>query len=410
MAKSYVTEFVENVNKSRKNMINALKNKGAFAQSNDTLDALTQRINNLGTSSDYPTYERDANLPDIDTIFDNDPLRAVNGGEFIYVAYALVRLPYNNTATFSYATNSSVSKIVWSDGTEDKVTSKIIGDNGIYTATNGEKFCVCQIYYTKDVISGYTTNIDSYVPAFSYEIIWDASKYCNIGTLYLRYLRFVGSFSTIENPLQWSTFIGGGVQSPYNISCVRIDGYYSSTSIGSSSSYELPLETLIINGTGVSSTPVNVVGKNSVIKLKKLVLGNTVSATTSTVTPQYVLELFVSDSVSLLGSTATASRYWSSTIRKMHLGNGLTKIDSQYFYALEDLTLSEGTFGINTSAYTLDFSLSQNLSRQSVLNLFNNLADRTGMTANVLKLSTFTKTLVTDEEKAILTSKNWTLS
>ena len=97
-------------------------------------------------------------------------------------------------------------------------------------------------------------------------------------------------------------------------------------------------------------------------------------------------------------------------IRKMHLGNGLTKIDSQYFYALEDLTLSEGTFGINTSAYTLDFSLSQNLSRQSVLNLFNNLADRTGMTANVLKLSTFTKTLVTDEEKTILTSKNWTLS
>ena len=79
-------------------------------------------------------------------------------------------------------------------------------------------------------------------------------------------------------------------------------------------------------------------------------------------------------------------------------------------YVLEDVTVSPNAFGKNTSALTLDFSYSLLLTKESVLNLFNNLANRTGMTANILKLNAIQKSLVTDEEKAILTSKNWTIS
>ena len=47
MAKSYVTQFAENVNNSRKNMIGIYKNKKIPATSTDTLDVLINRLNNI---------------------------------------------------------------------------------------------------------------------------------------------------------------------------------------------------------------------------------------------------------------------------------------------------------------------------------------------------------------------------
>lgn len=409
MAKSYVTQFVENVNKSRKDMIGAFKNKGLPANSYDTLDTLISRINNIGSEAGYPQYERDPNFPDIDEIFDNDPLRLANGGEYQYTAVALVKISYDNTATFSAATSSSVAKIVWSDGTEDKVTSKKVGDNGVYISTNGTKFCYCKIYYTQNMATTYTSKIDSALPAYSYEVVWDAGNGLSF-TLSLKYFRAAGSWTTAENPLTWysSYFTSGGCYCP---SCFRIDGYYSASML-----QIISLDTLIVNGISTGTTPAYTAGaaaSNTLqCRLPKLIMGNTLQSGGTFGGGFYPFELYVNDSISTLGVTSSASgSQWASAIRKLHLGNGLTKfLNASTCYALEDLTLSEDTFGINESAYTLDFSYSQNLSRQSVLNLFNNLADRTGMATNVLRLHAFTKTIVTDEEKAILTAKNWTLS
>jgi hypothetical protein len=109
----------------------------------------------------------------------------------------------------------------------------------------------------------------------------------------------------------------------------------------------------------------------------------------------------------------------SKSIETLHIGNGLTdwKINTSstgfgngMFIHLKNVTMSQNAFNKNTAALTLDFEYATNLTRQSVTNIVNNVADRTGMTANILKLSPAVKMNMPDSEKEILTNKNWTLS
>ena len=87
-----------------------------------------------------------------------------------------------------------------------------------------------------------------------------------------------------------------------------------------------------------------------------------------------------------------------------------TNANASHWYKLKNVTVSKNAFNLNTSAITVDLSGSYALTHTSLLNIINNFADRTGKTANILKLSTMSKNKLTDEEKAILTNKNWTLS
>ena len=102
-------------------------------------------------------------------------------------------------------------------------------------------------------------------------------------------------------------------------------------------------------------------------------------------------------------------------LEKIHLGNGLQYSLTQglnyaWFTNLKHVTCSVNTFGKNESAITVDFGYAPKLTKQSILNMFNNFADRTDKTANILKLAKYSEQYLTDEEKAILTNKNWTLT
>ena len=107
-------------------------------------------------------------------------------------------------------------------------------------------------------------------------------------------------------------------------------------------------------------------------------------------------------------------------------GQWLTGIDGST--ALNEIEVVSCTFGgvTGTSSWpaslttitgeltgwniALDLSKCVNLTRQSIMNLINGLADRTGQTALTLILGATNLAKLTDEDKAIATAKNWTLA
>lgn len=72
-------------------------------------------------------------------------------------------------------------------------------------------------------------------------------------------------------------------------------------------------------------------------------------------------------------------------------------------YYLEDVRFSGTTY------YALDFSGSSNLSTESVQSIIDHLADLTGQTAQTLTFHADVGAALTDEQKAAITEKNWTL-
>ena len=107
-------------------------------------------------------------------------------------------------------------------------------------------------------------------------------------------------------------------------------------------------------------------------------------------------------------------------------GKWLTGIDGST--ALNEIEVVSCTFGgvTGTSSWpaslttitgeltgwniALNLSKCVNLTRQSIMNLINGLADRTGQTALTLILGATNLAKLTDEDKAIATAKNWTLA
>ena len=66
-------------------------------------------------------------------------------------------------------------------------------------------------------------------------------------------------------------------------------------------------------------------------------------------------------------------------------------------------------FAPNTIKLSIDFSPCQNLSAESIQSIIDGLADLTGGTAQTLTLHATVGAKLTDEQKATITAKNWTL-
>ena len=444
MAKSYVTKFTEYVAEQRNALSTILKNKDISVQGNDTFDVLIDKVRYIDKAYDhYPQYyERDVNLPNIDEMFDNDPLRLANGGEYPYCAYFLARLDSNNkvglyfywSATSSYTTN----KVIVSDGSEFDLTATLtqvleVAENGIYTDSNGLKYCLVRAYsLTPHNYSSYKNNVTNVI-----ELIEDRDtqaitpkQYVNTGVQQIitdsgyKYIRF--EFSNVGDTvasisgsatISADTFVTNGrcASTGYTLACNKV--IFNHTQVGTAASTKLSFSI-----GGYSSNSQSYFGGRvcEYLKLPKGLLPIELSLTAI-----IIRELDLSDNITKLSYSGGESSTYSyfRIVSKIHFGNGLTAVPSvslgstgsysdKYYFnvSLTDVTVSPNAFGLNTSAITLDFSYAYNLTRESVLNMFNNFADRTDMTANILKLNAIQKALVTDEEKAILTNKNWTLS
>ena len=119
------------------------------------------------------------------------------------------------------------------------------------------------------------------------------------------------------------------------------------------------------------------------------------------------------------------------TVRELIIPNGVTSIRQYAFYSCTGLTsvtipnsvttignyvfhscagLTSVTIGNGFNADNLDVSSSTRYSVDTLVNMLNALADRTGLSAYTLKLGSRNLGKLSNEQIAIATEKNWTLA
>lgn len=450
MAESYVTKFTKYVAEQRDNLEGKLISKGLIPSANASLGSLVADLDNLQESFKTLKYERDENFPDFDDMFDKDPLRAINGGQYKACIYMLLPLVNNELVcnildpkpsdTASTATKYYGEKVVISDGTEyENVTTTLthaMGDSGIYTDSDGFKFGLIKIYSSRVLKQS-----NGYFCPYAREIIDDYWSvyypYTNMGkptgldSFELKYWRFVCSNTTLADTSGWQLpYKSGLANESYlildSVEHLRIDGLFKFTTFANLLGWA-KLNVLDLRGTMLNtdtetslSLTFGSAGQThgygpALLDYVKTPYSNVPLTVTIY---EDVKNLNITDNVAkCIINTGSGSygRTGQMILEKIHLGNGLQYSLTQglnyaWFTNLKHVTCSVNTFGKNESAITVDFGYAPKLTKQSILNMFNNFADRTDKTANILKLAKYSEQYLTDEEKAILTNKNWTLT
>ena len=425
MAKSYITKFVEYVKDCKNQLKNNLITKGQEASDTETLDSLISKVTNINLDTTIPDssldYVRDPNLPNVDAMFDADPLRVVNGGEYAYCQYLVCLFPTKGSHDIKFApywTTSYCNRIDFSDGTSydhSNTTSSssfktvTIGDSGIYTLENGSEVFIAKIY--ADTSHALALNCDFL--KYSYEAITDYTSvvipyYSGVEYKYLKYLRLMNTNGTY-------VAMSAGKAASYTSDCyLVIDGdckpFFDLMYYG----YIFP--NIKINGNLYNTSSAMSIGTNSnsgygfpignYLKIPDLTENSVIPSIQ--INYQHLKGLYLPDWI----KTITGGGY--PQFKKLHIGNGLVTptyfTSARYFINLTDLTLSPNAFSQNTSAVTIYFDYMVNLTNESIANLVTNLADRTGKTTNTIRLPIAIGNRMTSEQITTLQNKNWTVT
>lgn len=427
MAKSYITKFVEYVKDCKNQLKNNLITKGQEASDTETLDSLISKVTNINLDTTIPDssldYVRDPNLPDVDTMFDTDPLRAVNGGEYAYCQYLVCLFPTKGSHNVKFApywTTSYCNRIDFSDGTSydssntpssSNAKTVTIGDSGIYTLENGSEVFIAKKY------ADTSHTLDAYNPDFlkySYEAITDyksvtAPYYDGINHKYLKYLRLMNTNGTYVG-------MSGDKASSYTSDCyLVIDGdckpffdlfYYSyifpNIKINGNLHNTSSMMSIGVNNSGGNGNPIG-----NYLKIPDITENSTIPSVQ--INYQHLKGLYLPDWIKTIAGNSNYPQF-----KKLHIGNGLVTptyfTSARYFINLTDLTLSPNAFSQNTSAVTLYFDYMLNLTNESIANLVTNLADRTGKTTNTIRLPIAIGNRMTSEQITTLQNKNWTVT
>lgn len=430
MAKSYVTKFVEYTEQNRKFLSKKLKDRGLTVSPQETLGSLISQIDLLRDDYKAPTYDRDPNLPDLDEMFDNDPLRAVNGGQYKGCFYALMPIDINGKVGLSYQSGTHktmrnfAEKIIFGDGVEyEKTTTSAlihsVGENGIYTTTNGDKYTIVKFYKTEPVLltlylylEPFEEMIDDfYIGSYYLDGHPAVSGYLITASIAIpKYYRYVGSNNTLDNIFQNSSTYWR-LNYLYFCDHIRVEGLNRFKDASSIYNIKKMILSGTLYGENATASITSTIGASS---LKYSQYLETLSLPYSENTVSQSLHYTGVKTLIIPDTRYTSFKFYApNNLENLHIGANLQDtitISDTNYYSLKNVTVSSGAFGLNTSAITINFSKAYMLTRESVLNMFNNFADRTGKTANILSLPANVKSMMTDEEKLILTNKNWTLS
>ena len=427
MAKSYITKFVEYVKNCKNQLKNNLITKGQEASDTETLDSLISKVTNINLDTTIPDssldYVRDPNLPNVDAMFDADPLRAINGGEYAYCQYLVCLFPTKGSHNIKFApywTTSYCNRIDFSDGTSydssnttssSSVKTVTIGDSGIYTLENGSEVFIAKIYAnTSHALALYNCDFLKY----SYEAITDYTSvvvpyYSGVTYKYLKYLRLMNTNGTYVN------MIADKAQSYMSDCYLVIDGDCTPFFNLFYNAYFFP--NIKINGNLYTTSSTISIGTNSssgygfpigdYLKIPEITENSVIPSIQMGY--QHIKGLYLPDWVETITSLSNYAQF-----KKLHIGNGLVTptyfTNARYFLNLTDLTLSPNAFSQNTSAITLYFDYMVNLTNESIANLVTNLADRTGKTTNTIRLPIAIGNRMTSEQITTLQNKNWTVT
>ena len=405
MAKSYITKFVEYVKDCKNQLKNNLITKGQEASDTETLDSLISKVTNINLDTTIPDssldYVRDPNLPDIDAMFDADPLRAVNGGEYAYCRYLVCFFPTKGSHDIKFAPYWAINycnRVDFSDGTfydssnttsSSSLKTVTIGDSGIYTLENGAEVFISKIYAdTSHRLTMYDNNFLNY----SYEAITDYTSvvvpyYSGVTYKYLKYLRLMNTNGTYvdmsaDRAQSYTSdcylVIDGDCKPFFNLN----NGLYTFPNTKINGNLYNTNSTMYIGNSSTSSGAVY--SEYNYLKIPDITENSVIPSIQ--ISYQHIKGLYLPDWVKSISSVN--NNY--AKFKKLHIGNGLVNptyfTTAKYFLNLTDLTLSPNAFSQNTSAVTLYFDYMVNLTNESIANLVTNLADRTGKTTNTIRL------------------------
>lgn len=461
MAKSYITKFTEYTKTCKDNLKNALKTKGIAVLENDTLDTLINKVADV-TPPPVPTaipygYTRDANLPDLDALFDADPLREVNGGEYRACAYLVCLMyPYSDVENQQnitvYGSGAYPCKIVFGKSdrelsvTNTNAYNFTVNEDEIYTLTDGRKVYILKIYtsFSKSNTSySYYKAFNSISKLYYIELICDNTNTAGssqVTTSYSNYSMYERYVAPIHDNMYFTSLVNGQCRGK-----IRIDGNFNTHSI-QLYFFDTDVE---INGDYIGTSSYVNIGfsssgsfntsqsmGNRVARRKLIVpsvsqqatnynnMGLTLVTTTNNV-GNYGL-LFSTDGILIIpdGYAECHVSQFGACLQcsTLHLPNTLKRYNSSSDMSMNgditvncpnvrNLTLSPNAYGLNEKALTLEAPYYMPLlTVESIANLVTNLADRTGKTANTIKFNKFQKTLLTEEQITTLQNKNWTVT
>lgn len=462
MAKSFETRFTEYVKTCKSNLKTNLINKGQTVTASDTLDALVSRVANI-TPPPAPTpipfgYTRDTNLPDFDAMFDADTDRKANGGDYDCCIYVVCYLyPYSSTenqqSMYVYGQSAYPVKVVFGKSDRElSITSTsqynfTVNSDELYTLTDGSQVYLMKMYSNRQGEIPYSTGFN-YLFVLE-EIREDSSYRCNGKKQVTQYHRAVlptwytgnqGRFGGYDGTIYRSdaTFrVDGGlfsrdfyfIASQYPCKII-VNGdlliYYPSMSATTwgyvtleAYTYKTPISNFFIPALSQSSS---CYGRTYVTWNYPMAYSSQSEPTVGLVCAQD-MSITVPESYQLIsahtnrGMMTMSEFHIPSTIDPNPNGISSSSIypyfhsaGLSYFYNLRNLKVSPGAYGLNTSALTLYFEYCSQLTTESLANLVDNLADRTGMVANTIRFSNYHKSKLTDAQITTLQNKNWTVT
>ena len=429
MAESYVTKFTKYVKTQRDKLKDKLKLRGIDTTNDYTLGSLVDSIDGLKSEYKPITYQRDENLPNLDELFDTDPLRYVNGGTYKGCFYGLFVVDINGivgiNAGYTGSTFNKCSKIIFSDGAEyegKKTILHTVEESGIYTDSNGIKYAIVKGYNEEPVLVNFEQYPDCFIEAIDDLYIgkyWYVQPQ-GVSSGYIRplvcckYYRYVGSNNSLDNIFNNSSTywnIQGYMEE--TVEFIKISGLHRFFTIY----YNFyNLKNYIDDGVLCSTSSTTALtfsfGYNGSSRANCQIEYIKLPSSSNPVTAKFYGNCIGSIHIPDCYTSVIFSGVPLNTISpltRIHLGSGLTSAPG-FSYNVKEITVSEGAFGKNTTAITIGLGNSRQLTRQSLLNIINNFADRTDMVANGLTISAYSRQYVTDEEIEILTNKNWTVS
>ena len=471
MAKSYVTKFTEYVKTCKDNLKTNLLVKGQDVTDSDTLDSLVNRVANItpppAPSSTPVGYVRDSNLPDIDELFDTDTERSVNGGGYVACAYLVCYLyPYSSTENQQnitiYGSTTYPAKIVFGKSGREITSANtsafnfVVNEDELYTLKDGRKVYLLKCYSNykldhqtssgygalysisnlfvleqiQDTVYGYTQQGKNYNYITQYlrlipDQIYTGNKGRLTGAAYALRRKdstvsldggiYVHSYNYLNIILPAGEFIVNG-DILFNISSwsyvnilSEIYTCYGSYVIPSISQNSPNYGKTYISFQGVTSP-----GSSSYTPSNGLILDiegsitipECYQAVTKCTSGNANKEVYLPKNVHIPASIDTTISGAPSASYQFLTGSGVSTMCT----LIQNLTLSPNAFGLNTNAVTLYFDHFYSLTATSLGNIVNNLADRTGMTANTVRFNKMQQTMLTGEQITTLQNKNWTVT
>ena len=145
-------------------------------------------------------------------------------------------------------------------------------------------------------------------------------------------------------------------------------------------------------------TSLNAVGSTSYRLIDKIYFGSTASLTTLKLGYTSIKELSIPQTVNTL---ELKNHYM---LEKLVIPSTVTSLALTYMYGLRELVIPNdfALAGIN-------LTYSYYMTKESLVNILENLADLTGLTAKTITFGSVNLSKLTEEEKALATVKNWTL-